>query len=241
MRIVVGGIIHYRATIQQHLRSVLALDNGKHELKHAWVVDNSPEVVRLLEGDADAIVDARIPGDRYKREQLPASRRRPIYARLAALRNMLAEVAISLGADALLSIDSDIVVPKHLLVKLADVDVDWVAALVRNGAEPTIYNVFKLVNNHVKRFAPIVYEGGFQRPTSAVWYDPQDEGKKPCLAAGAVCMYSRRLLESARWSTDGRGCQEDVGFARNAHAEGFSAWYVPVICRHLTVGGADGN
>ena len=239
MKVAVGGVIHDRWTVDPYLDAIEALRAPKDcEIMRVWVADGN--YGNDLPG-LRVIVDT-LPGAHYSRQ---TSNSREIYGRLAALRNVLAEVALGMDCDALLSIDSDIIVPADLLARLVATGKPWVAPLVRNAAEGATprghWNIFKLYEIErqaglVDHFRPI---GPNFPPPEGTDHDPRDRQKGRCLAAGACCLYSRELLEKVRWRTDGRGRQEDVGFAIGAFEAGFRAWYIPLVCRHLTVDGLE--
>ncbi len=240
MKVAIGGIIHDRWTIEPYLAAMGKLDQPC-EVAFCWVVDGSQELAERL-GGAAVVNIAHLSGEQYERQE---SKSRAIYARMATLRNLLATLALGMDCDALLSVDSDVIVPPDLLTRLLATKQDWVAPLVRNDAKNRTprghWNVFKLTQIErqgglVDHFRPM----GDGWPTEDVLaWDPRDEKKERCLAAGACCLYSRKLLEAVRWRTDGRGRQEDIGFAVDAHLAGYRASYVPVRCRHLTVDGIE--
>jgi len=250
VKVAVGGLIHDRWTVDLYLDAIEALRPPKDcEIMRVWVADGN--YGNDLPG-LRVIVDT-LPGRHYHRDAgVPARNEserhmflREIYGRMAALRNVLAEVALGMDCDALLSIDSDIIVPADLVERLVATGKPWVAPLVRNAAEGATprghWNVFKLYEIErqaglVDHFRPI---GPNFPPPEGTDHDPRDRQKGRCLAAGACCLYSRELLEKVRWRTDARGRQEDVGFAIGAFEAGFRAWYIPLVCRHLTVDGLE--
>ena len=246
MKIVVGGIIHERWTIDPYLEAMAKLAHPC-EVVFAWVVDGSEELADQLAehwwAPSAAVVNVtHLSGTRYTRQ---ANEGEAIYQRMATLRNILRGLALDLGCDALFSVDSDIIVPSDVLTKLVATGKPWVAPLVRNDAEGGNprghWNVFKLrgierdagLCDHFRPIGP-----GFPKEDMIGW-DPRDQKKEQCLAAGAVCLYGRELLEKARWRTDSRGRQEDIGFSIDAFKAGYRAWYIPVQCRHLTVDGLE--
>ncbi|HUT62135.1 MAG TPA: hypothetical protein VNA25_30215 [Phycisphaerae bacterium] len=251
MRVAIGGIVHDRWTIEPWFRSLERLDTTGLELRWAFVCDEriSKWQTPLPIGPAveGAVVEVTIPGPHYNRSR---ENGRIEYGRLATMRNILAETALGLGCDGLLSVDSDIAAPSRLLQDLVGSQKDWAAGLVRNSPDGRYWNVFKLrevatQGGLVSHFRPLPVAqermqvgggSGGREPRSG---DPHDPTHEACLAAGAVCWYSRDLLLAARWQTDARGRQEDVGFALEAFRAGYRAWYVPTICKHLTVDKAD--
>lgn len=264
MRLAIGGIIHDREGIprllEPYLRHISNLQTDGLKVEYVWVVDSNSmllmDTIQHTFPDAHLLRMGAVAGGRYVRGKYA---NHDSYGRLADLRNRLSAAVLELGMDALLTVDSDILVPADLIQILKVVDQPWVAALVRNHPEflhfglkssTTIedkwWNVFWFpwqaglpVFAH---FKPIG-EGpdGSTWPRGAMFYDPQ-EPRRSRLGTGAVCWYSRSLLEQVRWATrvpspgdpTGEQCKgEDVGFAIRAFEVGFSAAYVPVICDHI--------
>jgi len=248
VRLAIGGVIHRRWTLDAYLQAMAALEKPPDHVM-AWVVDDadglSSASIMAREGQKRAIVNVVcLPGIEYRRQSAGLREKVSMYTRLACLRNILAEVALGQECDALLSVDSDIIVPPDLLTRLLSTRKPWVAGLVRNSQDGRYWNVMRLRNIEsdaglTDHFLPVgvnAHGETWPGPEGAGW-DPRDPAREQCLMAGAACLYSRDLLERARWRTDGRGRQEDVGFAIQAFRAGFRAWYVPVICQHLTVEG----
>jgi hypothetical protein len=247
MRVAVGGLIHDRWSVQQYMEALCEL-SAPCEVSYAFVLDDmqdDSEIWDLMPEGAE-VVEAYLSGPHYHRH---TSRDQAVYGRMARLRNLLRELVLGLGCDYLLAVDSDIVVPPDLLEKLLATGKPWVAPLVRNDAKDRTprghWNVFKLTRIEdqaglTDHFRPMGrgINGDWPGPEGAGW-DPRDNTREECLAAGAACLYSRELLETVRWRTDGRGQQEDIGFAMDAFRAGFRAWYLPIRCRHLTVDGLE--
>ena len=231
MRVAVGGIIHPRWTVAPYLEAMHKLQAGPHTIVPCWVADGE------VAGANAYLVDDR---PRYNRETADTETLRQTYERLGTMRNMLAQIALGLDCEALLSVDSDIIVPETLLVNLAEANHPWVGALVPNS--PTnrrVWNVFHYLERDglCQHFEPVgVGADGVEWPRYGVWHcDPRDTMMVRDLAVGAVALYSREILLRARWHSNGRGHQEDLGFAADAFAAGYRAAYVPVVCEHLTV------
>lgn len=191
------------------------LEAGAHTLRWAFVLDNCAP-------STHAVVAAAVPGAQLIRVEDggPAYRReathRP-FARMAALRNRLCEVALTSGADGLISIDSDIVVVPDLVARLLEPARPWVAALVDNSrGRRAAYNVMAM----------------HPEPPYRIWRFPLDHRHGgPADVIGAACYYARVVLAQARFAHDYRG--EDVGFARQAQAAGFRGWYIQLELEHL--------
>ena len=240
MRIAIGGIVHERWTIPLYLEALDKLDTRGIDAVRTFVVDGD-----LTEGCWDVggeVVYCELSGPHYRRQK---SNDRAIYGRMATLRNILRELALGMDCDALLSVDSDIIVQPDLLQRLVATVKPWVAPLVRNDVDGTNprghWNVFKL--RGIERDAGLVDHflpmgPGWPKEEVLGW-DPRDPKREECLAAGAVCLYHRELLEKVRWGTDERGRQEDIGFAMAAFKAGFRASYIPVRLKHLTVDGLE--
>ncbi len=230
MRIAVGGIAHDRWTVPEWLSALRALETGEHEIEWCFVLDGYSPPAELGEHEHIAQVLGLASLQSYRRQGGTPESCRSQYSRLALLRNMLADMALGLGCDALLSVDSDIVVPPDLLVQLVETGMPWAAGLVRNSAtNPAAWNVWAAIEEdplRVRRFVPPIYAGG------AILLQQGES-----LAAGAVCLYSADLLRAARWSSNAEGLQEDVCFAAEAFRAGYRAAYIPVVCKHLTIEG----
>lgn len=216
MTLVVGGLIRDRVPeLRVYLRHLQHLDAGGHALSWVFVMDNcAPETHALVATTFPEFW--RIPvddgGPAYRRD---ATSRH--YARLARLRNLLRRVVLERGSDGLISIDSDIVAPPDLLLRLLEPGRPWVAALVDNSrGAGRAYNVMRMAAG----------------PPERLWREPlnrQDGG--PAELIGAACFYRRDLLERAAFLEDGH--PEDVGFARQALAAGIAGWYLPLELEHL--------
>ena len=247
LKVAIGGILHERWTVPAHLEAMWALNTTGLNVVHVWVLDGSvPSVWEDSRAPLSRKLLSSLPGRNYDRTSLTQpSERRAVYGRLATLRNMLADEALRLGADFLLSVDSDILPPPETLMRLLGAAQPWCAALVRNSAtDPRCWNVFRLRRvdtdgGLVSHFLPCGNGArGESWPNSAgAGWDPRDPKQERDLAAGACCLYSADLLRKTRWATDHRGRQEDVGFALSAFAAGYRAWYLPIVCQHLTVDG----
>jgi len=264
MRIAIGGIVHWRASVPAWLEHLACLDAGEHELVPIFVMDRrqGSEAARTAAYHSfpDAIfvdVDGATPENFYppKRENNAVA-----YAHLAMLRNRLAELALQQDADALLSVDSDIMAPPNLVGALASVGVPWVAALVRNsphylrlGCEPSTeladmyWNVMYMPPPQpgkplYQHFKPIGSDGvGGVWPPGPICWRPHQKQQDRRLITGAVALYSRELLERVQWAGpigtpyDPAGSQclgEDISFGYRALEAGYYAWYVPLICEH---------
>ena len=98
-----------------------ASTDGSRALLHAFAA-TTPRVT-VLENDVpyDGNTSSRDVRNRPK-----------LYARLATVRNMLLDHALALGADAILSVDSDILVAPSLLDALAAHETSYCSALICN-------------------------------------------------------------------------------------------------------------
>ena len=265
MKVVVGGIIHDRPGIpgllEAYLAHVARLRTDDLNVRYVWVVDADGQdlalAIRWAIPEAHLVhVQEPLPGSRYERG---ASGNHSSYARLAVLRNTLAQEALRFGAEALLSIDSDILVPANLTLLLRDAGWPWVAALVRNrpdflhlgtypsdSIEDRWWNVLwfprqegRPVFQHFKAIGIGPDETTWPRGAAIA---DQQEPFHNRLGTGAVCWYQRDLLERFKWETKvpspgdptGEQCRgEDVGFSIHALNAGVSAAYVPTICDHI--------
>jgi hypothetical protein len=242
LRIAVGGIVHDRWTVLQWFTALQKLNAGRHTIEYIFVCDG--EVPVDLPGCRVVVHD--LPGPIYDRQPGTDEVLWAKYSRLAFMRNLLADLTMTLECGALLSVDSDIVAPVDLLVRLAETQRDWIAGLVRNSpTDLNSWNVFHFLNSlrqgvGIKPFRCAgVGPEGIQWPPANIPLDtdPRDPQHVRDLATGAVCLYSASLLTAARWHSNLRGCQEDLGFAADAFQAGYRASYLPIICQHLTVDG----
>lgn len=219
MRVLAGGLIRDRVPqLRVYLRHLQTLRTGDVAVDWWFILDNCvPETVALVEGSFGRVGYTKVVdgGPAYVRE---TGQRH--YDRMARLRNYLRDRALGGGYDALLSIDSDIVIVPRLLEALLAADRPWVAAVVDNsrGARAA-YNVMfeRDVPGHFGRRPLDLVNGG------------------PAAMVGAVCLYRRSLLERAEYLDDPRG--EDVGFARSAAEARVGGWYVPLELEHLMTDG----
>lgn len=237
--VLIGGLVHDRPQVECYLRHLRELDTEGLEISWAFVLDGVdepdwcdlwPEGARFLDGP---------PGPHWDRKALdkPAC-----YAHLADLRNLLRAHALEVGADYLLSVDSDIIAPPDVLKRLLASGKPWVAGLVSNrepGQEDgRTFNVFK-----VKLSGPQPFLQHFQPMGTGAhgnpWPGPEGAGQDPRdtlvpsvpLCVGAVCLYQATLLRCATFA--GHRWGEDIGFARQAFSAGYSGWYLPLRCEHL--------
>ena len=265
MRIAIGGIVHWRNSVPAWLDRLARLDAGEHELVPIFVVDGRDGmdehmrnlIYRVFPGAALIVETGGTPENAY-----PAKRehQRAAYRHLALLRNDLAGLVLEKRADALLSVDSDIMPPPELVSALTGVGQPWVAALVRNsphylhlGREPSTeladmyWNVLYMAPPQpgkplYQHFKPIGTDGiGGVWPVGPICWQPFDRKQERRLITGAVALYSRELLERVQWDgpiatpydPSGRQCLgEDISFGYRALEAGYYAWYVPVICEH---------
>ena len=265
MKIAVGGIVHARSSIDPWLKHLAALDAGGHELIPVFVEDPGSEERRCLHNILSAFpaaivetADGATADNAYRRRE---RNKTEAFQRLAFLRNQLAGLALKVGADALLSVDSDIMAPQDLLGALVAVGEPWVGALVRNtpqylalGTAPSTetpdayWNVLYMApagrgRPAYEHFKPIGSDGiGGIWPAGAMCFRPHDRQQERRLFVGAVALYGRQLLETVTWDDPGptpedprssRRDGEDVSFAYKALAAGYHAWYIPLICEHL--------
>ena len=264
MRIAVGGIIHWRESVPAWLQHLARLGAGGHELLPVFVVDwrdggtdARAAIYRTFPGAIVEAVGGATPENLYpaKRENNSLA-----YTHMARLRNWLAKLALEQGADALLSVDSDIMAPPELVSALAGVGQPWVAALVRNsphylhlGREPSTeladkyWNVMYMPPPQpgkplYQHFKPVGADGvGGTWPLGSICWRPQDRRQERRLITGAVALYRRELLQRVEWDGpigtpyDPQGLQcmgEDISFGYRALEAGYYAWYVPLICEH---------
>jgi len=221
VNIVAGGLIRDRRPqldiYLRHLRTVRTPAGSR--LSWLFVLDNcSEETTALVLGAFEWLHYVVVSGGglAYDREKGHKH-----FDRMARIRNVFRQRAIAIGADALLSIDSDIVATPELLERLIEPGKPWVAALVDNTRGRRVaFNVM-----WEKTHYPGHYE---RRPVNFAAGGPAD-------MVGAVCLYRRELLEVAEYQDDGRG--EDVGFARSAAEARIGGWYIPLELQHLMVEG----
>ena len=232
MRLVIGGLIHNRGEITEcYLRHLLALDLTGIEAQWFFVCDGHRDSWQLPRGsEYVSVIDY---GPRWTREPRDNDDPRPEYRRLAFLRNIMREKLLAAEADALVSIDSDICAPVDLVQRLVGAQSPWVAALVDNSAVRDKHNDQELIRmaggeRHYRRpcFNILNIPEGMTERVNPDW----SEGGYSD-ATGAICLYSRPLLERVAWSW--YSCGEDIGFSLAANAEGYRARYLPILCDHL--------
>jgi len=265
MNLVIGGIIHERdeipSLLQSYVTDLARIQTGGLDVQYVWVVDSDSlllgeTLLTMFPGACIIHPNGVSLESHYKRGKRSQHSH---YAHLASLRNMLSAKVLELGADALLSVDSDILVPSDLVQNLKASERPWVAALVRNhpaflhlGTQPSDsiedqwWNVFwfpwqegKPVFAHFKPTG--IGPDGAVWPSDVSFMDPWNS-QHAKLGTGAVCWYSRALLEQVQWATQvpspgdptGEQCRgEDIGFSIRAFEAGFFAWYIPLICDHI--------
>jgi hypothetical protein len=254
MKLLVGGIIKYRQSVALgevpdcHIRHLGKLSLSNLEVSWCWILDDllSSEL-KIDCGLPDyekTFINLNDSGPFYSRDQFkniePADRL-SIFRRMAFLRNLLRERALLEGVDALVSIDSDICPAAGLLQQLVSAGKPWVSALVDNSAlmnrehDPELWRMRgeQCPHDYLKLFNVMNLQeaepGNFITTRPSDMPDLINGGE--CDATGAVCLYSRELLEAARWEEHMAG--EDIGFSLNARRAGYKAHYIPLLCDHL--------
>lgn len=125
---------------------------------------------------------------------------------LAAIRNVLAERALAAGCD-LLSVDSDVLAPSHVLRVLSSRARPVCAALLSNTPGLPAGDPGAAPNGETVDGDRL---GAVLGPVRVRW-------------TGACCLYAREVLASGvRWGPHARG--EDVEFCRRAWSAGWSCW-----------------
>jgi len=241
MKVVVGGLIHNRPQVEAYLRHLRRLETADHEVEWVFVLDgidwNDQRHQDLpWPASANLLFDGMDEGER------PWSRRETqkpgCFAHLARLRNALREEVLDRGADGLLNVDSDIIVPSDLLLRLTNAGHPWVSALVRNRpGDKRVWNVLKVSEREGQptwAHFPAIGNG----PHGTCWPGPGGAGRDPAepgggrsLVVGAVCWYSSELLEKVPFAAHQHG--EDWGFGMEALRQGYEGWYLPIRCEHL--------
>lgn len=252
MRLLIGSPIHERDEITKcYFRHLRSLDLTGVEVSWCFVLDRPPQTLRgrpLPSLECTSIIEVFDGCDGYTR-QWDWENGNQHFRRMAFLRNLLRERALMEQVDALISIDSDICVPPDLVQKLAAAGKPWVSALVDNSAllnkgeadpelkrmrgerpdymgKSSIWNVMKFIFNiHDETQTPIPAH------YNAVKGELDFERGDDCDLAGAVCLYSRELLEKCRFAWAKQG--EDIGFGLAAREAGYRASYLPIVCDHL--------
>lgn len=243
MRVLIGGLIHDRPQVECYLRHLARLDMAGCEATWCFDLDDvDPGRYENLWPEAPPLFLRADPGARWERRAL--DKEAGCFDHLAAMRNQLRDVALVGDFDYLLSVDSDIIIPPDLLHTLLAADKPWVSALVSNREpereDDRTFNVFKVnfpeapARPWLQHFQPTGTGAlGVEWPgPEGAGQDPRDTHAPPWpLCVGAVCLYRRDLLERARFR--GQRWGEDVGFAQEAFAAGFTGWYLPRQCEHL--------
>lgn len=128
---------------------------------------------------------------------------------LAAVRNVLADQALRAGAD-LLSVDSDVIVPPDLLIRLEALGQDIAAALISNTPGAAVGGPQAAVNARPLVDTPAAWAGMLAGLSRAEW-------------TGACCLYRHEVFAAGvRWGPHPSG--EDVAFCRQALWKGFGCW-----------------
>lgn len=245
MKIIVGGLIHDRPQVAAYLRHLRLLDVDGHDVEWwfvqdgmdavaiaalPWEVEDWPATPNVMR---DGLRDGERPWTRHEPDKVAA------YRHLARLRNALREEVLDGDADALLTIDSDIIVPPDLLQRLAGCGKPWVSGLVSNRpGDPRIWNVVKWTQSRAGQPAIRHFQTIGNGPRGEPWPGPEGSGGDPRkpherdpLIVGAVCLYRREVLEGAYFVE--HRCGEDIGFGARAIEAGFRGWYLPIVCEHL--------
>jgi GT2 family glycosyltransferase len=185
-------------TIEYYPRSFLFHENnsddGTGELLDGWASQRGDVVVMHGRGPA--------PGHRRN------ERGRDGYAYLAGVRNTLLDVVVRSGADYLLSVDSDVIVPPDIvdhLLELAD-ERTIVGAAISNIAGRPLDG--RTAGNFMVEAGGIVHPASY--PTTGVL---------EVAVTGACCIIPRALLErGVRYGPHPQG--EDIAFCQAARAAG---------------------
>ncbi|KPK72654.1 MAG: hypothetical protein AMJ84_03685 [Acidithiobacillales bacterium SM23_46] len=247
MKIMVAGLVHDRPAWPCWLRHLDALEAGEHELLRLHVVD-AMSWGYSNDGDTDWCpipkprLMAYLPGEGYRRQTAIGRnaekdrQARAIFGRMAQLRNAMIEAALEAEVDALVNIDSDIMAPTDLILRLAEANCPWVSAIVQNNpSNPRQCNILALYPSRTEK-AAIVHvrprpDGG---NIATHWPSRETYGltERPTLVVGAACWYSANMLRAGvRFKS--HLLQEDVGFGLSARRRGYDGRYIGLRCEHL--------
>lgn len=211
--VLIAAPVRNRAWIlPRYLDAIAALDYPQDRLRFAWFLndcqDNSAAILsRWMDDDRRGTLETFNTGrteSEYRGATRVAGPRCRAYPVLATLRNRILDEAAWLGADYLLSLDTDVIVRPDTLRRLLDHKKDVVAALVRNGERAWNYLQHdQSRDEYIRCGAP--HPGLFRVGLT-----------------GAACLYSRRAIQAGRFSVGATG--EDEGMARSLRAAGIEMW-----------------
>lgn len=149
--------------------------------------------------------------DRVVTAEAMLNRQNKTYKSLSVLRNLILDFAwLDIGAEYLLSVDSDILINSDIINKLLATGKDIVAGLISNGNAN--YNFMPLTGH--RNILPS--DGLFEVTTT-----------------GAVMLISRKVFVNKliRYSPEKTG--EDEGFCKSARTQGFKSYVLPEMQKHI--------
>lgn len=230
MRILIACPIKDREWIlPDYLEHILALDYDKSKISLYFVInnciDNSLKHIKnfcikhshLYERIyVDNHTDKEMPDDKRTKEV----RRNYTYHLLAALRNRMLDKCVEIGADYLLSCDSDILVRPDTLKRLLEHKEHCVSSLVYNGyLYQSIDEAYKFSN--CLRFN--ANKGIYEHVVSKRIAEPNSNPVGTTTVVdftGACILISRELASKARYAYFNRG--EDEPFCKSAKKLGYN-------------------
>lgn len=140
------------------------------------------------------------------------------YDYMAALRNLLLDVAIGREADYFFSLDSDILLPPNGLINLL------AYSSKHPGVTSPAVNMSQLPSE--KAWNVMQWSAGGVDRLSV----PDTSGQVDVVMA--AMLLDNYAMAKCRWKGSNHG--EDVGFSLDAHQKAIPLWWVPqVMCSHL--------
>jgi len=223
MNIMIGCPVRNRDWIlPKYLKCIYEIDYPKEKIIPCFIVNDSTDNSEKILNDfmiehgheyKDFIIYIKNLGQVEDKRQYEI--RQKIYHSLAKLRNRLLNCAIDKNVDYLLSVDSDILVPPHILKNLLADDKDIVAAQIWNDSGQKYPNIM------------IEKNGKFVH-----YFDFPKQSLFKCDVTGAVYLIKKKVLNSIRYEYHKQG--EDVGFCLSARNKGFEIWVDSrVQCKHI--------
>lgn len=209
----IGCPVRNRAWIlPRYLECLQNLTYPRHNLKYCFIIndcsDRTPEILEQFAWEQPVAVKL-ITVDLGSK----SSHVRGFYSfgHLAYLRNLLLEEFLKTDCDYLFSLDSDILVEPHTLIRLLEDDCDIVSVLVCNGHEVGDKTVYNILNWDEQ--GNLVYVRDFPRDRLF---------RVDC--TGAAYLIKRRVVETFGVRYSAYMGAEDIGFCQTASRQGIEIY-----------------
>ena len=210
-----------------YLKHIYEIDYPKNKIGILWVLNNSIDNSENLLNDFKNKYKNEynyISIKKYDKSNLPEDKRSKyiretfIYSHLADLRNFIFSKA---NSDFLLSIDSDILVPENIIIKLLSHNKDICSSLIYNGFDFNPKAPYLFTNAMVK------YKNGYKH-LSKIHIRMLEKNNESLLQkvdlTGAVILISKKVYKNKNIKYGYHKTGEDAYFCECAIKEGYELY-----------------